>query len=131
MNRSSLPPPSRAWPVLLLSVCLACLPPAAGAAPPDELEASFREFLGTYTREMRNGNRDFVAAIHPDLPEDSIGFFIGLTLDMMSYAAEEGLSPAVACRENGICKAVWPQPGGSWAAQTFIRREGRWVWLEY
>ena len=59
------------------------------------------------------------------------GFFIGLTMDMMKYADENNLSPTITCREYEICKVTWPQPGDSWAAQTFVRHDGNWKWLDY
>ena len=60
-----------------------------------------------------------------------VPIFIGITLDMMKYADDNNLSPAVTCREYEMCKVTWPQPGDSWAAQTFIRHEGVWRWLDY
>ena len=51
-------------------------------------------------------------------------FFFDMTLDMMKHAKEAGLEPEITCREYGVCKVIWPQPGDSWAAQSFIKHEG-------
>ena len=95
------------------------------------LESGFHQFLETYIKEIRSGNREFLGTVHPNLPEETQGFFIGITIDMMKHANENGLDPTITCREYNICKATWPQPGGSWASQSFILHEGSWRWLEY
>ena len=56
-------------------------------------------------------------------------FFFDATLQMMRHSDENGLEPAVECQEYKVCKAVYTQPGGSWAAQSFILYEGAWRWL--
>jgi len=106
-------------------------PGMASSAEFPELESSFRQFLAVYIDEMKSGNKQYLETIHPSLPAGQRGFFIGITLDMMRHADEEHLKPGITCREYGICKATWPQPGGSWAAQTFIRYDGAWKWLDY
>ena len=105
--------------------------PFASVDDLSELESSFQDFHSTYIREIKSGNTEFLRSVHPKLPEEIYSFFIGITLDMMKHANDEGLGPAVTCREYNICKATWPQPGGSWAAQTFILHEGKWQWLAY
>ena len=116
------------------ALCLGTFLLSPGMATPagfEELESSFRQFLAVYISEMKKGNRQYLETVHPSLPGGQQGFFIGITLDMMKYADEEQLEPEITCREYSICKATWPQPGGSWAAQTFIRRHGEWKWLDY
>ena len=115
---------------LCVAVCLFTPLPVAGGEIP-ELESSFNGFLGTYIKEIKSGNTSYLKTVHPKLPEEQRGFFIGITLDMMKYADDNNLSPAVTCREYEMCKVTWPQPGDSWAAQTFIRHEGVWRWLDY
>lgn len=116
---------------LFLLAC--CLSAASGARAEQypELEAGFREFLAEYVEMIRSGNTGYLEAVHPSLPREKRESFIGITLDMMQHARSQGLAPSVSCRQQGICKAVWPQPGGSWAAQTFVLREGQWQWLTY
>jgi hypothetical protein len=96
-----------------------------------ELETGFRSFLKTYISQIKQRNADYLRKVHPKLPADMYGFFFDLTLGMMKYASEESLSPNIECREYNICKVIWPQPGESWAAQTFILHEGKWLWFDY
>lgn len=51
-------------------------------------------------------------------------FFFDATMAMMRCADEQGLEPDIECKEYEVCKVTWPQPGGSWAAQSFIRHDG-------
>ena len=115
---------------LCVAVCLFTPLPVSGDEIP-ELESSFNGFLGTYIKEIKSGNTSYLKAVHPKLPEEQYDFFLNITLNMMKYAHENTLSPTVTCREFNICKAVWPQPANSWAAQSFIRHEGVWRWLDY
>ena len=96
-----------------------------------ELQSSFQTFMGIYIREIKRGNTDYVKTVHPNLPGEMRRLFVGTTIDIMRYAEENGLSPEIACRENEICKIIWPQPRDSWAPQTFVRHNGNWQWLEY
>jgi hypothetical protein len=130
MTREEPPALAKAVHVLCLVFCLA-IPCLASAADYPDLESSFKEFLGTYIQEIKNGNADYLKTVYPGLPEEKRGFFMGNTLDMMKHAHENNLSPSITCREYEICKATWPQPGDSWAAQTFVRRDGKWQWLDY
>ena len=114
----------------LFFLCMALMVPPLCLAEVD-LESGFRQFLGTYIKEMRAENREFLGTVHPNLPEETQGFFIGITLDMMKHANENGLDPTITCRDYNICKATWPQPGDSWASQSFILHESSWRWLEY
>jgi hypothetical protein len=116
--------------VLLLILLITLLIPSLCLADGD-LEQGFRLFLGNYIKEINSGNRQFLETIHPNLPEEMRGFFIGVTIDMMKYAHANGLEPAITCRDYNICKATWPQPSESWASQSFILHEGSWRWLEY
>jgi hypothetical protein len=111
-------------------LCMALLIPSLCLAEVG-LETGFRQFLGTYIKEIRSGNREFLGTVHPNLPEEMQDFFIGITIDMMKHANENGLDPTITCRDYNICKATWPQPGDSWASQSFILHEGSWRWLEY
>ena len=123
----------KAWNIRLTFCLVVCLvsPSIAFGAEVPELELSFKVFLGTYVKEIKRGNADYLETVHPKLPEEMHEFFLDITLGMMKHADEKGLFPKITCREYNICKATWPQPGGSWAAQTFIRHEGDWLWLEY
>ena len=114
----------------LLILFMAILIPSLCLAEGD-LETGFRQFLDTYIKEIRSGNREFLKTTHPNLPEEMQGFFIGITIDMMEYANVNGLEPTITCRDYNICKATWPQPGDSWASQSFILHQGSWRWLEY
>jgi hypothetical protein len=116
--------------ILFFAICLA-VPVTISGAELSELEGNFKGFLQTYVKEIKQGNRDYLAAIHPNLPEEMYDFFIDVTRNMMKYSDEKGLSPEITCRDYNICKATWTQPDGSWAAQTFILHEGKWLWLEY
>lgn len=95
----------------------------------NDLEADFRAFLETYVQEMKQGNTEYLVSVHPDLPAEMHEFFFDATQAMMKYADEQGLEPTIECREYEVCKVTWPQPGGSWAAQSFIRHEGVWRFL--
>ena len=112
------------------SLVLGPICPALGDET-SELESSFRQFLADYIIQVKKGNREYLEVVHPGLPREQRSFFIGITIDMMKHADENDLKPAITCRDYGICKATWPQPGGSWAAQHFIRHDGNWRWLQY
>ena len=114
----------------LFILCMVLLVPSPGLADAN-LEPGFRQFLGTYINEVNAGNKDFLGTVHPNLPEEMHGFFIEITMDMMKHAKENGLDYTITCREYNICKITWPQPGDSWASQSFILHEGSWRWLEY
>jgi len=114
-------------PILLITSTIPAL--SAVSARAESLKADFQDFLPTYIEAINNRDADFLATVHPELPTEMTDFFFDLTLDMMSYAETNGLQPSVACKTYGVCKVTWPQPEGHWAAQTFIRHEGRWLWL--
>lgn len=115
------------------ALCLVLVPSlfAFGGETVEELEPAFRRFLETYVGEIRSGNMEYLGTVHPNLPVETRGFFIGVTLDMMKYATDEGLKPTVTCRDMGICKVTWPQPGDSWASQSFLLQNREWRWLDY
>lgn len=115
--------------ILLLSFLLA-YPAGLYGENTSKLKTDFQEFLGTYIEAVKIRDKQFLGTIHPNLPEDMYEFFFDVTQNMMSFAQEEGLAPDIECREYNVCKVTWPQPGDSWAAQTFIRHEGKWRWLE-
>ena len=127
----------KASPVLSIALSILCLasflaiPFFSSAGQFPEIRSSFEKFLATYVKEIKRGNTVYLKAVHPKLPEEMNGFFIGITMDMMKYADENNLSPTITCREYEICKVTWPQPGDSWAAQTFVRHDGNWKWLDY
>ena len=103
----------------------------AGPAAMAELEASFQAFLEVYWQELKDRNRTFLASVHPKLPQDMYDFFFDMTLSMMRYSEDNPeVEPAIECQEFNICKVVYPQPNGSWAAQRFILYEGTWRWLD-
>jgi hypothetical protein len=116
----------------------AATPPFVALAQSDDgekaavaaLETSFRSFLAEYRQEVRQRNVDYLKIVHPKLPPEQYDFFFDITLQMMRHSDENGLEPKIECREYGVCKAVYMQPGGSWAAQTFILHEGDWRWLD-
>ena len=95
----------------------------------DDLESDFQRFLDSYIHEIHERNTDYLREVHPDLPPEMQDFFLDATLQMMMHAEEQGLEPSVECREYEVCKVTWPQSGGSWAAQEFIRHEGAWHFL--
>jgi hypothetical protein len=95
----------------------------------NDVEADFRAFLETYVQEIKQRNTEYLVNVHPDLPADMHDFFLEATQSMMKYADEQGIEPTIECREYNVCKVTWPQPGGSWAAQSFIRHEGVWRFL--
>jgi hypothetical protein len=115
---------------VLLILCLALMV-SSPAMSEENLEASFREFLGIYVGQIKSGNSQYLGTVHPNLPGEMRGFFIDVTLDMMKHADDKGLEPTITCRDYGICKVTWPQPGDSWASQSFILDKGSWQWLEY
>ena len=94
------------------------------------LEKDFRVFLEAYCHKIESRDPEYLKVVHPDLPTDTHTFFFDITSDMMSYAKQEGLEPKIECKEFGVCKVTWPQPGGGWAAQRFIRHRKQWRWLE-
>ena len=106
-------------------------PTFAAGEESNDLEAGFQSFLNTYISQVKQRNVDYLRTVHPKLPADMYDFFFDLTLGMMKYAGEKSLSPDIECREYNVCKVIWPQPGESWAAQTFILHEGKWLWLDY
>ena len=93
------------------------------------VEADFRTFFEAYVQAIEQRNTEYLLGVHPDLPSDTHGFFFDVTQQMMQYAGEQGLEPTIECREYSVCKTTWPQPGGSWAAQSFIRHDGEWRFL--
>ncbi len=92
-------------------------------------ESDFRSFFETYVQEVRERDADYLGSVHPELPTEMHEFFFDLTQDMMKHADEQGLEPSIDCEEYDVCKVTWPQPGDSWAAQSFIRHEGSWRFL--
>ena len=116
--------------VMGVVICLG-MPVRMFSADIPQLQTSFMNFLSIYIKEIKQGNAGYLETVHPNLPADMHEFFIDITLDMMKYAGNEGIAPDITCREYDICKVTWPQPGDSWAAQTFVRHEGKWQWLEY
>lgn len=116
--------------MILVAVVYLILPAAGYGADPAGLEESFNGFLKTYIKEIKKGNRDYLAAVHPNLPGEIHDFFIEITINMMKHSDEEGLSPEITCRDYDICKVTWTQADGSWAAQSFILHESKWRWLD-
>ena len=131
---------------LVLCVCLSQLPLAAACREEREArsadreamsteteeistEESFRSFLGVYTERVDARDVAYLREVHPDLPEKMHDFFLDVTADMMRHSRAEGLEPEIECREYEVCKVVWTQPGGSWAAQHFILHEADWRFL--
>lgn len=102
---------------------------AAEASEAQQLKADFQDFLSVYIRKMEEKDTDFLARVHPELPGELYDFFFDATQAMMRHAQKNGLPPDIACKDYGVCTATWPQPGDSWAAQSFIRHEGTWRWL--
>lgn len=100
---------------------------SAGAA--GDLEADFRRFLENYVQQVEQRNASYLARVHPDLPPKLRDFFFDVTLNMMQHARGRALEPEIECKEYEVCNVIWPQPGGSWAAQSFIRHEGVWRFL--
>ena len=92
-------------------------------------EESFRSFLDVYIERVDARDVTYLREVHPDLPEEMQDFFLDVTADMMKHSRAEGLEPEIECREYEVCKVVWTQPGGSWAAQHFIRHAGNWRFL--
>lgn len=116
----------------LASLLLITLTAPAIAAKGDQVEslkADFQDFLPTYIEAVKKRDADFLAGVHPDLPKEMTDFFFDLTQDMMRYAETNGLQPSITCKTYGVCKVTWPQPEDHWAAQSFIRHEGKWRWL--
>lgn len=93
------------------------------------LRSDFEQFLPTYVQAVKQGNVAFLARIHPDLPPEMVDFFFDLTQGMMRHAEQHDLQPEIECRAYGVCTVTWPQPQGHWAAQSFIRHDGKWRWL--
>jgi len=120
------------WHLWVSFACMAVVIATLGCGKGDEgngLEADFHAFLETYVQEVKQRNADYLVSVHPDLPAEMREFFFDATLGMMKHADEQGLEPAIECKEYNVCKVTWPQPGGSWAAQSFIRHEGAWRFL--
>lgn len=92
-------------------------------------EESFRSFLDVYVERVDARDVAYLREVHPDLPEEMHDFFLDATTDMMQHSRAEGLEPEIECREYDVCKVVWTQPGGSWAAQRFILHEEDWRFL--
>jgi len=114
--------------VLLLSLFPS--PAVAGnSAQIESLKRDFHHFLATYLQHVQDRDNDFLAKVHPELPEQMYEFFFDATLNMMRHAQTHDLQPEITCKEYGVCTVTWPQPNDSWAAQTFIRHEGHWRWL--
>ena len=103
---------------------------AEGRGATGELERSFQDFLTAYRPEMRRRNRAYLKSVHPKLPEEMYDFFFDVTLQMMQFSEDQDLEPTVECQDFKACKAVYPQPNDSWAAQRFILHEGAWRWLD-
>jgi hypothetical protein len=97
---------------------------------PAELEKDFRVFLASYVQKIKQGDLEYLATVHPGLPSQMHGFFLNLTRNLMKHADEEGLEPGIACSESNVCTVTWPQPGGSWAEQSFIAHGASWRFLE-
>ncbi len=95
----------------------------------NDVEADFQTFFEAYVQGITQRNTEYLLSVHPDLPSEMHEFFFDVTQEMMQYAGEHGLEPSVECREYNVCKVTWPQPGGSWAAQSFIRHQGEWRFL--
>lgn len=95
-----------------------------------DLKRSFQAFLQDYRHEIRRRNAAYLKSVHPKLPEDMHGFFFDVTGDMMKFSEEQGLEPTLECQEFKVCKVIYPQPGGSWAAQRFILHDNGWRWLD-
>jgi hypothetical protein len=104
-------------------------PAIAAESEIKSLKADFQDFLPTYIEAVKERDAAFLYRVHPDLPKEMTDFFFDLTQDMMNYAETNGLQPTITCKEYGVCKVTWPQPEDHWAAQSFIRHEGRWRWL--
>ena len=121
----------RAFLLAVLACCLGSLNTSwAQEDSPSTLEADFGKFLETYAQKIDARDTHYLGTVHPKLPEEMQEFFFDITSNMMSYARQNELDPAVECNEFQICKATWPQPGGSWASQRFIRHLEQWRWLE-
>lgn len=122
-------------PALLVALAVAMPPLAVRAqtggdkAAMAELERSFRLFLADFRQRIHRHDANYVKTVHPRLPAEMYDFFFDVTLQMMRHSEETGQEPAVECQEYKVCKAVYTQPGGSWAAQSFILYEGAWRWL--
>lgn len=95
-----------------------------------DLERSFQAFLQDYWQEIRRRNGAFLESVHPKLPNDMYEFFFDVTLQMMRFSDEQSLEPTIECQEFNVCKAIYPQPNDSWAAQRFILYESSWRWLD-
>lgn len=120
---------------LLVSPSLTLSPPVLSqtTAKPDgmgELKRSFGSFLRVYRDEIRRRNAIYLESAHPKLPEKMYDFFFDVTIRMMRFSEQQGLMPTIECQEFKVCKAVYPQPNGSWAAQRFVLYESRWRWLD-
>lgn len=101
-----------------------------GTVTMGELERSFETFLQEYQPEMKRRNGVYLKSVHPKLPEEMYDFFFDVTQQMMQFSEEQGLEPTIECQEFKVCKAIYPQPNDSWAAQRFIFYENSWRWLE-
>ncbi len=96
----------------------------------EDLERSFQAFLQEYRPEMRRRNAAYLKTVHPKLPEEMHGFFFDITLQMMKFSDDQGVELTIECQEFRICKVIYPQPEGGWAAQRFILSGDGWRWLE-
>ena len=94
------------------------------------IEDDFRVFLKDYVAHIESRDRSFLHTVNPELPEDMNDFFFDVTMNMMKHAKDEGLDPTVNCKEYGVCTVTWPLSDGSWAAQSFIRHDGKWQFLQ-
>ena len=114
-----------------MSGCLGTLLMSCGESrDPAALERDFRVFLASYVKKIKQGDLEYLETVHPGLPSPMHGFFRNLTLSLMKHADEEGLEPDIDCSESNVCTVNWPQPGGSWAEQSFIAHGASWRFLE-
>lgn len=95
-----------------------------------EIETSFQNFLAEYRREIKRRNRAYLGNVHPSLPGEMHDLFLDITINMMKFSEDNGLEPAIECRDYAVCKVVYTQPDNSWAAQQFIFHNGAWRWLD-
>ncbi len=120
---------------LLVGPALMPSSPAVSQTNPDamaieDLEHSFQAFLRDYRPEMRRRNAAYLKTVHPKLPEEMHDFFFDITLQMMKFSDDQGLEPTMECQDFKVCKVIYPQPEGGWAAQRFILSGDGWRWLE-
>jgi hypothetical protein len=109
---------------------VSALAASGGTATMTDMERSFQKFLAEYREQIHRRDTEYLETVHPKLPAEMYDFFINVTLQMMRHSEENSLEPEVECREYGTCKAIYTQPDGSWAAQSFILYEGAWRWLD-